>query len=285
MKIALLGSTGMLGSKVLENCRARGHEVAAPSRAEADLASPVDLERFFQKNEFEALVNCAGFTGVDLCEEPSHAGEALAVNATAVGWLAKFCKASGRRLVHFSTDYVFDGKKAGAYSETDEPHPLNAYGRTKRMGEGMLLGEDPPFYLIRTSWVYGPNGKNFVSTIMELLKRRDRIEVVDDQVGAPTYTGDLAVFTLELLERNAQKGIYHFSNAGETSWHGIAVEVQRSLGLTACRVLPISSDKYQRAAKRPLNSRFDLRKALGFLRAPIRPWQEALRDHLKRDFV
>ena len=283
MKIALLGATGMLGSKAAEVFKAGGHELIAPPHPEADLNYPHSLEKFFKANSFDALVNCAGFTRVDACEEPARFSTALNANGSAVGWLAKFCRETGRVLVHYSTDYVFNGRKEGPYVEDDAPEPLNVYGRTKLQGEKLLLAQTPFFYLIRSSWVYGPRGSNFVDTIVHLLKTRLRIEVVRDQVGGPTYTGDLARFTLDLLEKKAGSGIYHFANEGWTSWHGFAQEIQKQTGLSRCQIVAVDSDKIFRPAERPANSRFDLAKATRAAGHPPRPWAEALREYLSKE--
>jgi len=273
----------MLGKKMREKCEARGIAVLAPARQEADLSSPVSLEDFFQKNDFQVLLNCAGFSKVDSCEDPAQYPEALAVNASGPGWLAKLCKTSGRRLIHFSTDYVFNGEKDGTYAEEEPPRPINAYGRTKWMGEKMILAQVPSYYLIRTSWLFGPGGRNFVKTMAGILKNLPSAEVVADQKGAPTYTGDLADFTLDLMEKKAPDGIYHFSNAGETSWFGIAVEIQKCLNLNGRELVPVPTDKFPRPAQRPRNSRFDLGKAAGALARDIRPWPEAVREYLLKE--
>lgn len=274
----------MLGSKAAEVFKARGHELLTPSHAEADLNRPHTLEKFFQAQSFEVLVNCAGFTRVDACEEPAKFSAAFNVNGTAVGWLAKFCRKSGRILVHYSTDYVYDGQKPEPYVETDVPAPLNAYGRTKWQADRLIQAENPFHYLIRTSWVYGPNGPNFVKTIAGLLKTKSRLEVVSDQVGGPTYTGDLALFTLELLEKKAAPGLYHFADAGHTSWYHFAKEIQRQTGLTSCEIVSALSENIFRPAQRPANSRFDLAKAAQAVGHPLRPWEEALKDYLTKDF-
>jgi len=273
----------MLGSKIKEQCGTRSIETIAPARAEADLASFQSLEKFFRQNDFQVLINCAGFTRVDDCEDPAGYKTSLALNANGVGSLARLCKETGRLLIHYSTDYVFDGENEAPYEETDDPRPLNAYGRTKWMGEKRVLEQNPPFYLIRTSWLYGPGGRNFVKTMAGLLKTRSRVEVVADQKGAPTYTGDLAAFTLDLLGKKAEKGLYHFSNAGETSWYGITLEIRDQLNLGGCEVDAITSDKFTRPAQRPLNSRFHLGKATRALGHAIRPWREALREYLTKD--
>ncbi len=285
MKIALLGASGMLGSKIADVFRARGHELDCPPHAEADLEHPHTLERFFNSHAFDALVNCAAFTQVDACEEPAKFSMSLNVNGTAVGWLAKLCKKSNRILVHYSTDYVFDGRKEEPYVETDPTDPVNTYGRTKLQGEKLVLAENPFFYLVRSSWVYGPKGRNFVDTVVGLFKTRARLEVVDDQVGGPTYTGDLALFTGELLEKKAAPGTYHFAGSGYVSWYGFAKEIQKQTGLTRCEIVGVPSERVFRPAERPANSRFDLSKAAQAVGRAPRPWSEALKDYLEHELA
>jgi dTDP-4-dehydrorhamnose reductase len=284
VKIALLGSSGMLGSKTAEFLKARGHELLTPSHSDADLQYPHTLEDFFQSNTFDVLVNCGGFTRVDACEEPAKFSMALNTNGTSVGWLAQFCKKTKRILVHYSTDYVFDGLKDKPYQETDPTDPLNVYGKTKRQGEKLIQMENPFYYLIRSSWVFGPYGDNFVNKIAGLLKTKSRLEVVSDQVGGPTYTGDLAQFTFELLEKKMEPGLYHFANEGYVSWHGFAKEIQKQLGPSSCDIVPVLSENVFRPAQRPANSRFDLEKSVKTLGHPIRPWQEALGEYLTKEY-
>lgn len=282
MKIALLGSAGMLGSKALEIFKQSGHEILAPLRNELDIVREDQVENYFKSNPFDVLVNCTGYTQVDACEDKEKAPIAWNVNGIAVGTLARCCKASGRLLVHFSTDYVFDGTKSKPYQETDKTNPVNVYGQTKLEGEKLLQVAPPFFYLIRTSWVFGPNGPNFVKTIAGLLKTKPKIEVVTDQVGAPTYTGDLVGFALELLSRKAEAGLYHFANDGYTSWNGFAQEIKVLTGST-CEVAPTLSEKFVRPAKRPANSRFDLSKASLAVGHRPRRWQESLKDYLTKE--
>ena len=284
MKIALLGDTGMLGSKAVEIFTAAGHPVLNPSLSVVDLTRPYTVEAFFKTQTFDVLVNCAAFTRVDACEEPAKLSEALTVNGIAVGWLAKFCKKTSRILVHYSTDYVFNGSKEEPYVETDPPDPINAYGRTKLQGEKLLLAENPDFYLVRTSWLYGPKGANFVKTIAGLLKTKPRLEVVDDQVGGPSYTGDVVRFTLKLLEKKPEPGIYHFANSGYTSWFEFAKEIQHQFKADSCKIVPVSSSGVFRLAQRPNNSRFYLSKAENFLGQAPRPWPEALKEYLTKEY-
>jgi dTDP-4-dehydrorhamnose reductase len=283
VKIALLGVSGMLGSKMAEVLKTRGHELVAPAETEMDINRPHVIEKFFKTQNFEVLINCAAFTRVDACEEPAKFSMAFNVNGTAVGWLAKFCKKMGRTLIHYSTDYVYNGQKEEPYQETDPTDPLNTYGKTKLQGDKLIQAENPFYYIIRTSWLYGPHGTNFVGNIIGLLKTKPRLEVVSDQVGGPTYTGDLALFTLHLLEKKAPAGLYHFSNEGHISWFDFAKEIQKQTGLTSCFITPVMSENIFRPAPRPANSRFDLSKArsTGYV---IRPWQEALKDYLTKEF-
>jgi len=282
MKIALLGSTGMLGSKTLEVFKKAGHELLAPNRFELNVSHLSEIEKYFNNYFFDILINCTGFTKVDACEDKANASMALTVNGTAIGWLAQYCKATQRVLVHFSTDYVFDGEKSEPYQETDSTHPINIYGETKREGEKLIMEVNPFFYLIRTSWVFGSGGSNFVKTMVELLKTKTKIEVVTDQVGGPTYTNDLARFILELIDQRAKYGLYHFANEGYTSWNGFAQEIKRLTG-SACEIIPALSANFTRPAKRPANSRFDLSKASQAVGHRPRPWQEALEEYLTKE--
>jgi dTDP-4-dehydrorhamnose reductase len=209
---------------------------------------------------------------------------ALNVNGTAIGWLAKLARKNDRILVHYSTDYVFNGAKDDPYLETDTPEPINTYGRTKYQGERLLLEGGSRSYLIRSSWVFGPHGDNFVSKMIGILKTKRRVEVVSDQVGGPTYTEDLAQFTLELMEKKAEQGIYHFANEGHVSWHGFAKEIQKQTGLTRCDIISVPSSSVFRPAERPANSCFNLSKAAAAVGHTPRAWQEALKEYLGKEF-
>ncbi len=285
MKIALIGSTGMLGSKTAELCQKAGYELLKPTHAELDITRSESVEKFFQENAFDVLINCSGYTKVDDCEKEENKPTAFAVNGMAVGILARCCKKTGRTLVHFSTDYVFNGQKQGYYQENDPTDPLNAYGQTKLDGENRLRQEAPFYYLIRTSWVFGPNGPNFVKTIAGLLKTKPQLPVVTDQVGGPTYTGDLAGFVLELIQLKAEPGTYHFANSGDTSWNGFAKEIQKVTGAVSCEILDATSAQFVRPAKRPANSCFDLSKATKAVGHAPRPWQEAVKDYIEKEMA
>ncbi len=200
------------------------------------------------------------------------------------GWLAQFCKKTDRVLVHYSTDYVFDGSKAEPYQETDPTDPLNVYGKTKRQGEKLIETEKPFFYLIRSSWVFGPHGENFVNKIAGLLKTRSRLEVVCDQVGGPTYTGDLAQFTPSNFWKRKRNRGFTISPTRDMFPGMASPRKSKQLGLTSCDIVSVLSENVFRPAQRPANSRFDLAKSVKALGHPIRSWQEALGEYLTKEY-
>jgi dTDP-4-dehydrorhamnose reductase len=216
----LFGNIGMLGSRVERLFKEAGHDLLTPSLEEVDFTRPETLERFYRENDFEGVVNCAAYTAVDACEDPAIYPLALKINGEAVGVLARLSASMGRWLIHISTDYVFNGSGTEPHRVDEPTDPLNAYGRTKWEGERLFQAAGNPGYIVRTSWLYGPNGKHFVDTIAGLLKTKPRVEVVDDQVGGPTFSGSLAGFLLDLAETQPQRGVYHFADSGYVSWMG-----------------------------------------------------------------
>lgn len=280
MKIALFGNIGMLGSRVERLFKEAGHELLTPSLEDVDFTRSETLEKFYQENDFEGAVNCAAYTAVDACEDAATYPLALKINGEAVGVLARLSVSTSRWLIHLSTDYVFDGTGVQPHRETDPTNPLNAYGRSKWEGEREFQKAGCPGWVVRTSWLYGPNGKHFVDTIAGLLKIKPQLEVVDDQIGGPTFTGSLAHFLLDLVETKPERGVYHFSDEGYVSWHGFATAIGEELGLKT-PIIPVSSSQFPRPAKRPTNSRFDLSKARAVARYPMKPWRDALREYLK----
>jgi dTDP-4-dehydrorhamnose reductase len=285
MRIALLGSSGMLGSKVALAFGEAGHTMITPSRQELSLADEGALERFYQDQPFDGVINCAAFTAVDACEDPAQYPLALRINGTAVGKMARLSQSSGRWLIHLSTDYVFNGKSANPYREEDPTDPVNAYGKTKLEGEWLFHEAGEPGWMVRTSWMYGPHGRHFVKTMAGLLRTKDKVEVVNDQIGGPTYTGDLAQFLLELCEKRVAKGVYHYANSGTVSWHELACAIRDELGIKSCEVIPVTSDRFPRPAQRPKNSSFDLTKAESVSKDLIRSWREALGDYLREELL
>lgn len=239
-----------------------------------DLTKFDDLEEKITALKPEVIINAAAYTNVDGCETDRNI--CLAVNGEAVGNLAKIAKKIGSILVHFSTDYVFDGKSLTGYKEDDLPSPLNVYGQSKALGEKLLIENGDQFYLIRSAWLYGLNGKNFVDTIIGLAATQPVIKVVNDQIGSPTYTKDLAQAIHQILIDKKPFGIYHRTNDGQCSWYDFALEIKKIKNLSA-EIQPIKTEEQEvkRPAVRPLNS------VLINTKLPaLRSWQEALSDYL-----
>ena len=224
----------------------------------------------------DVVINCAAWTRVDAAED--HEEEAEAVNATGAGIVAGECAAAGVRLCHMSTDYVFDGSATEPIDEDAAPNPQSAYGRTKLHGEEAVRAACADHLIVRTSWVYGRHGPNFVLTMLRLAAERPEVRVVDDQHGAPTWSGHLAPAVLRLTEI-APPGTYHLTNSGVTTWHGLALAAIRARGL-ATEVIPITTGEYPTPASRPAYSVLDNRRwrELGEPRLP--GWQEALTTYL-----
>jgi dTDP-4-dehydrorhamnose reductase len=287
MRIALIGSRGMLARKVTELAGA-DHHLHAFSRPGFDISAGRQVRGQLTRLAPDVIINCAAFTDVDGAETQEEL--AHRVNGAGPGHLADAARALDATLVHISSDYVFDGRKSEPYLETDPVAPLSAYGRSKLAGEQAVLGAGlARFYIVRTSWLYGPGGRNFVETILRLARQQASLRVVDDQVGTPTYTGDLAAAILALIalpHHAAPAGIYHFCNAGECSWHGFATAIvsgARALGerLSCEAIEPIPTTAYPTPALRPLNSRLDISKYQRATGRAVPPWQTSLAAYLR----
>jgi dTDP-4-dehydrorhamnose reductase len=250
MRLVVTGAVGMLGRDVVEAAQAAGHDVVGLSRAELDVADPAAVDRAVAGARPDAVVNCAAFTDVDGAEERHD--EAMAVNGAGAANVAAAAAEAGASVVHVSTDYVFDGTKPAPYVESDMPNPRSAYGRSKLAGERTVAAANPRHAIVRSSWLFGVGGSNFVSTMLTLGAERDEVSVVSDQVGCPTFTGHLAPVLVALAERGTT-GLVHLAGAGHTSWHDLAVEIFREAGLD-CRVLPSTTAESGRPAPRPANS-------------------------------
>ena len=227
--------------------------------AELDITNIDDVNAFFSSNKTDYCINCAAYTAVDKAEE--EVDKAYLLNAIAVKHLAEACKTSAAVLIHISTDFVFDGTKRTPNTEEDTPNPLSVYGKSKLKGEQYLQGILERHFIVRTSWLYSEYGNNFVKTMFRLAETRDEISVVNDQIGSPTYAGDLASFLLEIINKPSKDyGIYHYSNEGSISWYDFAVEIFKQ-HKRAVRVVPIPTNAYPIAAKRPAYTAMDLTKA------------------------
>lgn len=290
--LALIGSGGMLARKVREIAPAE-YSVTGYDLPDFDLTDRLQVLKEMRKLQPAVIINCAAFTNVDDCEV--HEELVTRVNGTGPGSLAEAAREVGAILVHISTDYVFAGDQTRPYLETDPPDPLSAYGRSKLAGEKAILSSGlERYFIVRTSWLYGPGGKNFVETILRLAAERDELRVVSDQIGSPTYSGDLAAAIFCLLKVVAGPpspvsdvyGIYHFSNLGETSWHGFAEEIvtQASMqgeSIKTTRVTPITTSEYPLPATRPAYSVFAKEKYLAATGAQIPHWRESLKNYLR----
>ncbi|WP_182907164.1 dTDP-4-dehydrorhamnose reductase [Microbispora sp. H13382] len=274
MRWLVTGATGMLGADLTTLLAGEGEDVAALSRRDLDLCDPAAVRAAVRTEKPDVVVNCAAWTAVD--EAETREREALAVNGDAVRPLAAACAGHGVTLVHLSTDYVFDGTARTPYAEDEPVNPVNAYGRTKAAGERAALRHGG--YVVRTAWLYGAHGPNFARTMIRLAAGGDPVRVVDDQHGQPTWTADLAAQIVRLVRACPPPGVYHGTNAGQTTWYGYAREIFRLLGTDPDRVRPTSSRDFPRPARRPaygvLGHEAWGRAGL----APMRDWREALRD-------
>jgi dTDP-4-dehydrorhamnose reductase len=273
LRILLTGATGQVGWELRKTLAPLG-EVKFFDRFGLDLADTPPLVATVRALQPEVIVNAAAYTAVDKAE--AERDLAFAINARAPRVLAEEAKRIGALLVHYSTDYVFDGEKGSPYVESDPTHPISAYGESKLAGEQAIAKSGCRHLILRTSWVYGPRGRNFYLTMLRLAKERPELEVVDDQVGAPTSSLEIARATATLLAKGAQ-GLYHMTAAGETTWCGFARAILKGAGI-ATPVAPIRTEDYPTPAKRPRNSRLDcskLRKETGIALAG---WEEALAE-------
>ncbi|GAA1610231.1 dTDP-4-dehydrorhamnose reductase [Nonomuraea maheshkhaliensis] len=267
MRWLITGAGGMLASDVLDRTALTGEPVLALGRDELDVRDRRAVRDFVCAYRPRVVLNCAGWTAVDDAE--ANEADALAVNGTAVRWLAEACDLVGARLVQVSTDYVFDGAAALPYGEDARTGPVNAYGRSKLAGETAAL--EHGHYVVRTEWLYGARGVNFVRTMIRLAGERSSVDVVDDQRGQPTWSADLADYLVRLAQSDLPPGVYHGTSSGDTTWCGFAKEIFALLGEDPGRVRPVPSSALSRAAVRPANS------VLAHTRwQPIRHWREAL---------
>ena len=253
MRLWIIGKRGILSSAIQRKCKEKGIDFIATSRKEVNVEDDEALRAQFGTLHFTHVINCSGYTAVDQAEDEED--KAYALNADAIERLAKLTKAHGKRFVHFSTDYVFDGAEK-SYGEGGETAPLSAYGKSKEAGEKHLKEFHPEACLIRTSWLFGKEGNHFVKTMIRLMQEKESLGVVSDQWGRPTYADDLAEATLSLLDAS---GIYHFASAGETTWHGFAEAIKRKLEeqkvvIKCQQIHPISTDDFGAKAKRPPSS-------------------------------
>ena len=276
MKVLVTGSKGQLGYDVIHELTKRGHIAVGVDIDEMDITDPVSVEKGITGTAPDAVIHCAAYTAVDAAED--NVELCRRVNGEGTANIAKVCKALGCKMMYISTDYVFNGQGERPWEPDDEREPLNVYGQTKYEGE-LAVEELEKYFIVRIAWVFGVNGKNFIKTMLNLGKTRDTITVVDDQIGSPTYTYDLARLLVDMIETE-EYGRYHATNEGLCSWYEFACEIFKKAGMKV-HVIPVSSDQYPARAKRPMNSRMSKDKLdeKGFERMPA--WQDALERYLK----
>ena len=282
MNVLVTGANGQLGKEFgfLSN-NYKEFNFFLVKRKDLDITNKNTLKVYFQENKIDAIINCAAYTAVDLAEEEKE--QAMLVNGKSVQFMVDLAEELNLKLIHFSTDYVFNGKTNIPYNIDEIVDPVNYYGVTKRVGEESIINSNSESIVIRTSWVYSTFGKNFVKTINSLSKDKEVLTVVEDQIGSPTYARDLATAVLEILANKniSEKGkIYHYANEGICSWYDLAkaiVEINGSL----CKVLPVDSNTYKTTAKRPHYSVMNKKAIKRDFQVEIPYWRDSLKQCLK----
>ena len=284
MRVLVTGANGQLGSELVALYEARPEDAAlGVDLPEVDITSDASVRAVFSSFAPDVVINCAAWTAVDAAEENEAA--ALAVNGEGPRVLARACRDIGAWLVQISTDYVFSGDATSPYVEDATPDPQSAYGRTKLAGEVAVREELPDaHYIVRTAWLYGHQGNNFVKTMLRLEKERDTIEVVDDQVGQPTYAADLAAQIVLLLDERPAAGVFHGTNSGQVSWHGFTQEIFRSIGADPSRVIAVTSEQFVRPAPRPAYSVLGHQRWVDVGLPEMRDWRLAIAEAMDRGF-
>lgn len=277
-RILVTGASGQLGHEVVNEFVRQGREVIAPTRQEMDFLLPDQVAGFVRDVRADWVVNCAAYTQVDRAE--IEAVNAFTINCETAGRLAAAVAEYGGRLLHVSTDFVFDGTSSRPYHEDDATNPLSVYGRSKADGERAVIVALPGAVILRTAWVYGVHGNNFVKTMLRLGRERDHLKVVSDQVGTPTWTRDIANAISELISHEAS-GIFHFTDAGQTSWHGFATAILHEAGrlgfeVRAKTIEAIPTSGYPAPATRPAYSVLDTTRIRTRLSLSIPDWRDSL---------
>ena len=281
--ILVTGANGQMGNELqaLATDFADYHFLFV-TRDDLNIGDVAATEKYFNRHSINFCINCAAYTAVDKAEsEPEHA---FLINATAVATLAKVCKKNNTQLIHISTDYVFDGTASKPYKETDQTNPVSVYGKSKLQGEELAIEHAPSTIIIRTAWLYSSFKNNFVKTMLRLMKEKESINVVNDQLGCPTYVADLAAAIMQIItsnQSNKNPGIYHYSNAGIINWYEFAAAIKKLTDST-CIVNPVSTSKYPTAAKRPAYSVLDTTKIKETFAVAVPEWEDSLEKCLEK---
>ncbi len=279
MKVLVTGVGGQLGFDVVKELESRGHTVIGANHQTMDITDADKVDRVIRESAPDAVIHCAAYTAVDAAEDDEE--QCRRVNADGTRNIAEVCRELDIKMLYISTDYVFSGRGERPWEPDDERDPQNVYGRTKYEGELAVQRTLEKYFIVRVTWIFGVNGKNFVKTMLRLAESHDTLRVVNDQIGSPTYTLDLARLLADMIETE-KYGIYHATNAGACSWYEFACAIFREAGLAEkVTVLPVSSEEYGAKAPRPLNSRMSNAglEENGFAGLPA--WQDALKRYLK----
>lgn len=276
MKILVTGVKGQLGYDIVEACKGTSIEAVGVDVAAMDITVQVQVKQVISSGGYDAVIHCAAWTAVDLAE--TERDKCYSVNVDGTRYIAEVCKELDIPMMFFSTDYVFDGLGDDYFVENRPIAPINYYGETKQLAEGIVQKLDKHF-ILRISWVFGVNGNNFIKTMLKLAETRDELSVVNDQIGSPTYTADVAKLVIDMLQTE-KYGVYHVTNEGECSWYDFACEIFKQAEIDI-KVKPVDSCAFPTVAKRPKNSRMSKVKLEenGFNRLP--KWEDALTAYIK----
>lgn len=278
MKVLVTGAKGQLGTDLMNELEKRGIESIGVDVQEMDITDREACMRVISESKADAVIHCAAYTAVDAAED--NVDLCRKINGEGTRNVALACQATGAKMMYISTDYVFDGQGTRSWEPDDNRSPLNVYGQTKYEGELAVEELVEKFFTVRIAWVFGVAGKNFIKTMLRLGKERGAVSVVDDQVGSPTYTYDLARLLVDMIQTDYY-GRYHATNEGFCSWYGFACEIFRQAGMDEVKVTPVSSDQFPVKAVRPANSRMSKAKLAENGFEPLPTWQDALGRFLK----
>ena len=279
MRIIITGANGQLGLELSKQLsRNKEYEVICTDIEELNIVDINSVNKVISKYKPDVVINCAAHTAVDLCETDIE--NAYKINAIGPRNLAIACEKVNAKFVQVSTDYVFDGTKDGEYTENDETNPINIYGESKLAGEKYVQEILDKYYIVRTSWVFNINGKNFIETMLRLSKANNQLSIVNDQIGSPTYTKDLSRLLVDMLE-TSKYGLYHATNEGYCSWYEFANTIFKLANINI-DIKAINSNEYASRAKRPLNSKLSKDKLIEYGFKPLPHWEDALKDYLIR---
>ncbi len=281
MKLLVTGVKGQLGHDVVKECEKRGITAIGVDIEEMDITDAAACEKVIKEAKVDAVIHCAAYTAVDAAEDSIEL--CRKINAEGTENIVKVCRELNIKMMYFSTDYVFNGKGDRPWKTDDERSPLNVYGQTKYEGELAVENSLEKYFILRIAWVFGVNGKNFIKTMLRLGKEKGAVSVVNDQIGSPTYTADLAVLAVDMIQTD-KYGTYHATNEGLCSWYEFACQIFNEANMDV-KVTPVSSDAFPAKAKRPFNSRLDKSKLTENGFSPLPGWQDALKRYLKEILI